>query len=137
MSIHICLILFPVQDYAQLCIEEMFWFCFCFCGFFFFWKEGCWGEKLAVGVHRKREILLVTTFLCRDSVLTAFCVVSLPISKLWDIVYIDDIFILLVLVLVWGYSVCNQKVLKLMEQRIYFYELIQFFPNNWKQDVLY
>lgn len=106
--------------------------------FFFFWKEGCWGEKLAVGVHRKREILLVTTFLCRDSVLTAFCVVSLPISKLWDIVYFDDIFILLVLVLVWGYSVCNQKVLlKLMEQRIYFYELIQFFPNNWKQDVLY
>lgn len=86
----------------------------------------------------EREILLMHTCLCPDSVLTAFSIVSLPVSKLWGIAYFDDIFILLVLVLIWDYSVYNQKpLLKLIEQRIYFYELIQFFPNNWKQDVLY
>lgn len=86
--------------------------------------------KCLLLVFIEREILL-TTCLYPDSVLTAFCVISLPISKLWGIVYFDDIFILLVLVLVWGYSVYNQKpLLKLMEQRIYFYELIKFFPNN-------
>lgn len=94
--------------------------------FWFFGKEGCWDEMLAVGFHKKREILLMTTCLHTDSVLTALYVVSKFLTcKLWGIVYFADIFILLALFLACGYSVYNQKVLfKLMEQRIYFYELM-------------
>lgn len=67
VSIHLRLI-FIIYWTMHSCLWNR---CYAFLG-----KEECWGELLAAGFHRKREILLMTTCLLTDFVLTALYVVS-------------------------------------------------------------